>query len=147
MHLSYAAAYIFGIGLAISVPCVAAALSVDQINHFAAAMKHRAHAKWLKIKAKWYPEEVQHELEALRIENTLSMARSLRRSVDVNGNNAGNLNGNANKFVSPVRRSVDSRWDDRENGQGYRGYAYRRPSRPQELDLERGRRNARTDTL
>ncbi|KXT03866.1 hypothetical protein AC578_8935 [Pseudocercospora eumusae] len=142
MRLSYASAYVFGIGLAISVPCVVAALSVDQINRFAAAMKHCAHAKWLKMKAKWWgPQEgegVQHELEAL------SAARSLRRSVDVNGN------GNANKFVmSPLRRSVDSRWDDdRENGQAYRGYAYRRPSRPhQELDLERGRRNARTDTL
>ncbi|EME89136.1 uncharacterized protein MYCFIDRAFT_206237 [Pseudocercospora fijiensis CIRAD86] len=123
LHLSYASAYIFGIGLAISLPCVAAALSVDQINRFAAAIKHRVHARWLKMKAKWYPEAVQHELEALSIENSLSVARSLRRSMDVNGNeNSGNLNlngnGHAKKFVSPVRRSVDSTRDDRENGLG-----------------------------
>lgn len=124
MHLSSISAYIFGIGLAISVPCVAAALSVNRINLFAAATKQRARIGWLKLRAKFSstPEEAEHQLEAMRIENTLSLAKSMRRSMDVNG---------------AANTSVDSRRGE-ENG-GYWGYAYKRPWRAQEADVERGR--------
>jgi hypothetical protein len=128
--LSYVCSYIFGIGLAITIPAITIALNVDDISRFAIASRDWLCTRWFKFKRKRDPA-ADHELEAMRIGQTLSVAKSLRRSVDVNWNG---------KPRSPPSRRISG--DSRREG------AYlRRPSRPPDLDLERGRRNARADTL
>ncbi|KAF2212204.1 hypothetical protein CERZMDRAFT_59120 [Cercospora zeae-maydis SCOH1-5] len=123
--LSYASAYIFGIGLAISVPAIAIALNVDRINN----LWWRASIWWKKHSAD--SDVLEKDAETRQIEETLSMAKSLRRSVDFYATSNGKV------LSPPPRRSEE-------------GVYVRRVSRPErhlERDLERGRRNARTDPL
>ena len=120
--LGYASAYIFGIGLAISVPAIAVALSVDQVNN-----------TWVRLRTWWRKRSTKNEeeLETEHIEKTLSKAKSMRRSVDFYAN------GNGKVLSPPPRRSEEGVYTRRIS----------RPDRHIELDLERGRRNARTDTF
>ncbi|PPJ50203.1 hypothetical protein CBER1_05203 [Cercospora berteroae] len=121
--LSYASSYIFGIGLAISVPAIAVALNVDRINNI-----------WWRLRTWWkdnraHSGESEKNAETRQIEETLSMAKSLRRSVEFYATS------NEKVLSPPPRRSEEGVYARRVS----------RPERHLEQDLERGRRNARTD--
>lgn len=80
MSLGYVSQYIFGIGLAISIPCIAIALSVDELSYTMKRVRLRLRQWWPRRRGR---EEVEYERQTLKIEHTLSVAKSLRRSGDV----------------------------------------------------------------
>lgn len=122
MSLSYVSAYVFGIGLAISLPCIAVALSIDECNTAWDGMKKHLRQKLRSHKQHDKVEEEDHEhYQTLPVEHTLSVARSLRRSND--------LGWDSNQRRVP-RKSVEISWADT--------YSRRRTSKP-EWDVERGR--------
>lgn len=123
--LGYASAYIFGIGLAISVPAIFVALSVDKVNNTFTRIRD-----WWS-RRRQSGDEKEREADAQQIQKTLSMAKSLRRSVEFYDN------GNGKHLSPPPRRSEDVSYARRLS----------RPEKYAEIDLERGRRNARTDTF
>ena len=82
MSLSWASQYIFGIGLAISIPLILAALSLDEISYGYDLVR-----KWFR--GRWRTRSAESDGEAMRktqirhVEQTLSRARSMRRSVEL----------------------------------------------------------------
>lgn len=81
MSLGYVSQYIFGIGLAISIPCITIALSVDELGYIVSGARRRLRQSWLRWRAKKDPG-AELELQSLKIEQTLSVAKTMRRSMD-----------------------------------------------------------------
>lgn len=123
MSLSYVSAYVFGIGLAISLPCIAVALSIDECNTVIGNLRE----KWWPRKERLQRNEDDDEMKTLPVEHTLSIAKSLRRSVDIDWE--------SNQRRALPRTSADISW-------GGGAYSRRRSSK-QEWDVERGRNVAR----
>lgn len=130
MSLGYVSQYIFGIGLAISIPCIAIALSVDELGYVITEAKRRIRRRWLLLKRRKSDLEAEHQLQTIKIEQTLSFAKSMRRSGD-------------------VRRSMDVAWEGRRRSRSavrrreespYDGVRWRQ--RQTQWDVERGKRDA-----
>jgi hypothetical protein len=82
LTLSYVSEYIFGIGLGISIPCILIAMTVDELGVFVASLKRRlSYVMWShggrddKIK-------IDGTSNAVVVEDSLSVMRSMRRSMD-----------------------------------------------------------------
>ena len=82
MSLSYVSEYTFGIGLAISIPLILIALSVDELSYGFSKTHKWFQRTWQKLKSK-DEEEEQKRSQDLLIEQKLSQARSIRRSMEV----------------------------------------------------------------
>jgi hypothetical protein len=121
--LSYVSAWIFGIGLAISIPCIAVALSVDEINVLIDACKRKVREMKARRNLKKGGEESVSELKTF--EHTVSVAKSMRRSVEVDWRGG-------TRARSRPRRSFDPGWE------GANGRKIGERSR---WDVERGRRS------
>ncbi|SMR52340.1 unnamed protein product [Zymoseptoria tritici ST99CH_1E4] len=127
MDLSYVSAWIFGIGLAISIPCIAVALSVDEINVFIDACKRAFREMKEARRMKRMGRTAGEEGELTVFEKSVSVSRSMRRSGEVNWNEG------MRARSRPPRRSADPGWDG----------AYNR--RRTDWDIERGGRRASDD--
>ncbi|CAK4034723.1 ankyrin repeat [Lecanosticta acicola] len=130
MSLGYVSQYIFGIGLAISIPCIAIALSVDELGYAMNEAKRRLRKKWLLWKRRTDDPEIEHHLQTIKIEHTLSLAKSMRRSGDVRRSGDLAWHGKS-RSRSVVGRRQESPWE---------GVRWRQPQAS--WDVERGRRKA-----
>jgi len=81
LTLPYVSEYIFGIGLGISIPCIVIAMTVDEIFSFFSKIKMMVWKLW--------PKHNDHnrgtEQQLLIMEESLSMAKSMRQSMEVRG--------------------------------------------------------------
>lgn len=122
MSLSYVSAWVFGIGLAISLPCIAVALTIDECNIMIDGFKRRVREKIWPDKR--HAEESEKQDELFPMEHTLSLAKSMRRSMDP---------GWDGHIRRQPRKSADVSWGG--------AYTRRRMSKP-EWDVEGGRLDA-----
>ena len=82
MPLSYVTEYTFGIGLAISIPLILVALSVDELRYGYGQVRRWIRKAWQKLVSK-DDTETQRQSEIDHIEQTLKKSRSMRRSVEL----------------------------------------------------------------
>ena len=104
LSLSYVSKYIFGIGIAIAIPCIFVALSVDELGYFFGTLRRKLRLWWFKRRG---DSELESEkrLQTLAMEHSFSVAKSMRRSVEF---------GWHEKAISPVtRRTTDIERDGR----------------------------------
>lgn len=82
MTLAFVSEYTFGIGLAISIPLIVLALSLDQLSYGIGQIRKWIQKPWQRTTAP--PNtEITKESQIRYVEQTLSRARSMRRSVEV----------------------------------------------------------------
>ncbi|EME48524.1 hypothetical protein DOTSEDRAFT_162092 [Dothistroma septosporum NZE10] len=113
MSFGYVSQYIFGIGLAISIPCIAIALSVDELSYTMKRAKLRVRQWAGALRGRRGGREkmdLEYERQTLKIEHTLSVARSLRRSGDITWKDDGEIEGLRRSGVYHRRRP--SLWDE-----------------------------------
>jgi hypothetical protein len=82
MPLSFVTEYTFGIGLAISIPLILIALSVDELSYGYGQVRRWIRSSWRRL----VPQddtEVKRQSDIHHIEQTLKKSRSLRRSVEL----------------------------------------------------------------
>lgn len=124
LTVSYVSEYIFGIGLAISIPCIIVALTVDELGAFFSWSKENVH-EWFG-KAANLLEVAKPDSESCLAVGERSMIRSARRSMDTNW---------LEKPMEPRRGDVGSPWQE--------AYGRKRQARIS-WDIERGRNLSRS---
>lgn len=111
MSLSYVSAYVFGIGLAISLPCIAVALSIDECNAIMSGLKRRFREKLWPHQQRVLDNKDEHELDTFPMDNTFSIAKSIRHSMDVGWDDMPRRQPRKSADVSWRRRSSKPEWD------------------------------------
>jgi Mg2+ and Co2+ transporter CorA len=81
LTLPFVSEYIFGIGLAISIPCIIIAMTVDEIFAFFSKIKMMILQLWPQRLTR---DDGQQQ-QLLILEESLSVAKSMRQSMDVRG--------------------------------------------------------------
>jgi Mg2+ and Co2+ transporter CorA len=81
LTLPYVSEYIFGIGLGISIPCIVIAMTVDEIFSFFSKIKGMVSKLWPRHN----DDNRDTKQQLLIMEESLSMAKSMRQSVEVRG--------------------------------------------------------------
>lgn len=82
MPLSYVTEYTFGIGLAISIPLILVALSVDELSSGYGRVRRWIQNIWGRLVLQ-DNTEAKKQSEIDHIERTLKRSRSMRRSVEL----------------------------------------------------------------
>lgn len=126
MSWGYVSQYIFGVGLAISIPCIALALTVDEMGYFMTEAKRRFRVRWWEWKHRRGHPAAEHQLQTLQVEHTMSVARKSAER------------GRSFEMGALKRPSVGGRRDTESVSEGL--YGARRLS---VWDLERGKSRRR----
>lgn len=92
MSLSYVSEYTFGIGLAISIPSILIALSVDELSYGYRSVRNWFQKTWRQLISK-DDEEAERQSQERRIESKLRQSRSMRRSMELSDLSDLNWNG------------------------------------------------------
>jgi hypothetical protein len=83
LPLSYVTEYTFGIGLAISIPLILLALSLDELSYGYDKVRVWFRKRWRAMAGSRSTPGAARDAEIQQIEQTLSKARSMRRSVEL----------------------------------------------------------------
>ena len=83
LPLAYVSEYTFGIGLAISIPLILLALTLDELSHGYDEARGWLQKRWRAMTGSRGTHETGRDAEIQQIEQTLSKARSMRRSVEL----------------------------------------------------------------
>lgn len=83
MSLTYVSEYTFGIGLAISIPLILLALSLDELSYGYERARSWIEKRWRTGSSAQDDDEAMRQAQAQHMEQTLSKARSMRRSVEL----------------------------------------------------------------
>jgi ankyrin repeat protein/Mg2+ and Co2+ transporter CorA len=123
LPLGYVSKYMFGIGLAVSIPLIFIALSLDEISD-AWREGRRRWAGWKRRKeggGRGVAREEDGGLDVLRIQSALSTARSQRKSVDTEWVEAGMIASRGLRLSRETARTGAERGGaEREKVTGFR---------------------------
>jgi len=108
LPLAYVSKYMFGIGLAISIPLIFVALSLDEISDAWREGKRRW-AGWKRWRREGVASGEEGGLEILRMQKALSMARSQRKSVDTEWAEAGLIRNREWRLSRETARTAGTR--------------------------------------
>lgn len=102
LPLGYVSQYVFGVGLAISIPCIILALTVGELGEvFGRARRQLPDQLWRRNRRNEVIQE-EHRLHMLQLEGTRGLVNGFRKSLEVSWNGRGH---------SKVRRSEESTWE------------------------------------
>ena len=121
MPLSYVTEYTFGIGLAISIPLILIALSVDELRHGYNQVRKWLRNTWRRLVPK-DEAETKKQSDIDHIEQSLKKSRSMRRSVELSDLEwNGRLPGPRRQLTELTQEAPTKRSWDVERGMRFTG--------------------------